>query len=303
MKIIYLPELHLSLEQPVGRLDDATETLFGKLKYVFDYAKKEKAIVVSAGDFFDRPRSWFLLPRIIEFLREYSTVKVYAVFGQHDTYMYHESTRHATSLGSLEKAGLVCILGSDPCSFNDWDVCIYGCNWGEDIPKVKVKSNRDILVIHAPISDKALWYGHDFISAKMFLKKHKEFDTIHCGDIHRQFFIEDKGRHILNAGPLCRREATEYNFTHIPIYFIENDEGILSKVIPHKPSDEVLSRDHIESAESNNLMLQEFIDSMPLRDEIGGKNDVSFRDNLEAFIKSNKIDKEVVRLMSIEMGE
>jgi len=210
MKFILISDLHISLEQPIGRLDNVAVISFHKLNIVLEYARKINAVVVQAGDFVDKPRSWFLLPMLTSCLMKYK-IPIYCVAGQHDVYMYNEETKDNTTLGVLAKAGLVHILNEHPVEIRN--VRIYGASHGQEIP-VPDDGLVNILVVHEPIAME--WAGVDYIDAEVFLKEHKEYDYILCGDIHRKFLIQKNGRTILNTGPMVRRSATEYNFKHAP---------------------------------------------------------------------------------------
>jgi DNA repair protein SbcD/Mre11 len=304
MNIIMVSDLHMDLETPAGRLDDTGETAFRKLEYVLQEAAKRKAIILQAGDFMNKPRSWFLLPRLIDLLKRYG-IPIYCVAGQHDVYMYNEETKDNTSLGVLAKAGLVTILGEKGTIHGN--VVFYGASYGQEIPfpnYTKEKGIRDlnILVVHAPIAEE--WVGGDFIEADKFLKEHTEYDYILCGDIHRRFQVNSGARSILNTGPLVRREATTYNFAHRPymVYLkIEGKIRVLNWIeIPHEPAGKVLTRDHIEREEDKNQMLAEFIER--IESGSGNSDHVSFDQVLQDLLKETKADKKVRAILSEVMG-
>ena len=280
MRLLLLSDMHLLWENPVCRLDNLVEEQFNKLRFVLDYASENELPIIQAGDFFDRPRSWFLLPKVIDLLKEYPNVEISTIYGQHDTYMYSEETRENTNLGILEKAGLV-----------------------------KIRSSLDfkgfkVMVVHAPISDEPLYMGPDneCIDAAKFLKKNKEFDLILCGDIHRQFCIVDKkDRFIINTGPMLRKTADEYNFKHKPSFCVFNTyrRKVNWVEIPHKSADEVISKEHINRKEEIDLLLDDFIDSI--------KNDykattVDLTENIKRFIKENEIDCGTINILSEVMN-
>lgn len=305
MKIAFISDTHLLLNNPVARLDNASEAVFKKLEYVFKYCSINPITpLILAGDITDKPRSWHLLPIISSLFEKYKKVKVYAIYGQHDLYMYSEETKHATILGELSASGLVEILDEDP--IKDWPpksdpIHIYGCSINQEVPKVKNKKNINILVIHAPIAEKALWSTHKYIDAKKFLIENKDYDLIVCGDIHRKFLIKKDNRIILNTGPLIRKSAEEYNFTYKPCFAVY--DTITKKVefieVPHKPAEEVLTRDHIEAEEVKEELLAEFTDALNSDIEL----DMEFTENLMTFIKENDIEIEVKDLLAKELSE
>jgi len=305
MKLVLLSDLHLSWQSPTARLDDVRQTQMEKLEFVLNWAEDNEAVVLQAGDFFDRPRSWYLLPEVMRLLREHEEIcPIYLVYGQHDTYLYSEQTKAATSLGVLAEAGLVEILTRE-YTFIYPNVALYGASYGQEVPVQNDFDEHDscikVLVIHAPISMEAVYPGQDYIYAKKFLALRKDYDLILCGDIHRMAVVQDHGRWLVNTGPMVRRTADKYNFTHKPCFFVyDTDKKDVSMVeIPHKPAEEVLSREHIETKEESNKMLEEFISSV--NSEV--VSDVSFEENLWAFIKGNEIDQEVIDVLAEVMNE
>lgn len=299
MKLILLSDLHISNKNPVSRLDDLLITQYVKLGFVLNYANDCNGIILQAGDFFDSPRSYYTLYQVVSALEKLPNVDILTVSGQHDVYMYHYETFRATNLGILEQVGLVKLLKVDPYSLKGVD--IYGCSWGQDIPKVTNKDKFNILVAHVSVGEEALFPGHEFTDAEIFLRKNKDYNLILVGDIHRQFEVKYKGRRLINTGPMLRREASLYNFGHSPKFVVfDTDTKVLEWVgIPHKPADEVLSRDHLEKNKENKLMLDEFIKSVDTEFEAG----VSFKDNLMLFIKKNQVGSEVVELINQVMQE
>ena len=312
MNLVMLSDTHLLWDKPIGRTDDLKTVQFDKLKFIFDYAKKTEAKIIIAGDVFNKPRSWHLLPMVVDFLKGYdpAEVEVMSIFGQHDTYFYSEDTRDKTNLGVLAKAGLVTILDENERT-RTRSVSFYGCSYGQEIPKVKNKDTFNILAIHAPIAEKALYPNQNYMDALTFLKEHEDFNLIVCGDIHQKFIKEIKertatpeftkgtrGRYIVNSGPLLRKEANIYNFTHKPgFWFFDTDkkETPVFVEVPHSPAEEVLSRTHIEYEKESNEILNDFISSVAKTEVDEGSDFVT---NLWAFTKANNIDQKVVNLLS-----
>lgn len=304
MKFVLLSDIHLSWENSVARMDNLVERQFEKLKFVFDWAEERNIGILTAGDFFNSPRSWYLLPKVIDFLLRRKII-IGTVYGQHDTYLYSEATRDSTSLGILNKFMLVDVLGTESLNTSNQTVALFGCSYGQDMGNFDLgkvsKFKTKILVIHAPITTVPLFPGHEIAYADKFLEKHKEFDLILCGDIHQSFIIEKQGRFIVNCGPMLRREATEYNFTHKPHFLVYDTEALtIDKVIiPHETASKVLSREHIIQEEQTELMLEDFIESV----KTGEVESASFTENLWAFLKDNNIEQDIVDILSEVMEE
>jgi hypothetical protein len=303
-KLALISDMHLLVDNPVARLDDCKEAGYNKLQYVLDWALENEAAILQAGDVCNKARSWHLLSDLLGIFS--SKDKFFCVYGQHDTAMYNEATRKATVLGALAGSGMVRILGDKPRlmysgeGLNDY--YMYGCHYGQEIP-VPVEGNPEfnILVIHAPIANEALWQGQDYWDALTFLKKHKKYKLILCGDIHQKFCVEHEGRYIVNAGPMIRREATIYNFAHHPGFWVWGSAGLSWQEIPHVPAEQVLTRDHIEYKQQAITILDEFIKA--IKADVSEQGDVSFMANLWAFIRANNLDQGVVEEISKTIGE
>ena len=305
MKFVLLSDLHLSWDNPLARMDNLVEVQFEKLRFVLDWSKENGDIpILQAGDFFDTPRGYYILSKVVSVLNSYETFDkdlIHCVYGQHDTYLYSDTTRNSTNLGVINEVDLVHVLGTMWTGERN-NVVVVGKSYGQEFERNDLGYIEDpcvetkILIIHAPISTAPLFPGHEITHADKFLEKHPEFDLILCGDIHRDFIIERKGRFIVNCGPMLRREATEFNFTHKPHFLVyDTEDRTIEKVeIPHELADKVLSREHIEQKEQTETMLEDFIESV----KTGDIESVSFTDKLWAFIKHNNIEQEVVDILS-----
>ncbi|MFA5355260.1 MAG: metallophosphoesterase [Candidatus Paceibacterota bacterium] len=306
MKFILVSDVHLLRQNPVARKDNLVENQFKKFEFILQQARIQKADILCAADFCDIPRSWVLLPRIISLLKDYEDVRLHTVFGQHDTYLYSEETRDRTTLGVLEKAGLVTVLDSSPLQITGEDRCVtlYGCSFGADVP-VPVVSSRstmfNVLVIHASISDRSLYPGQEPTMAKKFLESNKNFDLIVCGDIHRSFMVKAGKRFLFDVGPMLRREATQYNFSHVPhVVFFDTEKLTYEEIeIPHKPADEVLDRSHIDRVVESKDILEGFVSEIESEDT----EKVSFEEILWSLVKANKGSKSVEKVLSETMEE
>lgn len=301
MKLLLISDFHLLFERPVGRLDNSHEAQKRKLKYVFEYAHENNCIILQAGDFFDRPRSWRLLSIYIDFFRFWvgeKGVKVYCVRGQHDMYLYNEETNDRTTLGVLAKMGLVRILGKgEVCDFRSVgkSIYVYGVSYGQEVPDPDTEG-LNILVIHAPILKGKLWAGQqNYDYAPGFLRKHKGYDLILAGDIHQKFIFRVGERIICNTGCVIRKSVDQWE--HRPGFFEYDTEtmNIQWHEIPHVPPEEVMSRVHLEKVEQRNEMLNKFIGAVQSQEvEMG----MSFKENLIDFMEKNKIGRDVKELIA-----
>ena len=287
MKFVLLSDVHLLYDNPIARKDIARETQLEKLSYIFQYAHDNDCVVLQAGDLFDKPRSWRVLSSIISVIK-FTSMPICAVYGQHDMYLYNEENKNSTALGILAAANYIEILDSTTHCYGNCD--IYGCSYGQEVPRVKrVKGRTNILVTHRSISMQVEHGTQDL--AHQFIRKYKEYDLILCGDIHKHFVYKLDGRIIVNTGPLLRKEATQAMVEHHPCFYVfDSNTGALDSVeIPHRPSEEVLSFEHLEKQNRTNKLLEEFVTKIKT-DEVPT---VSFIDNLLNWIEKNNMSDEV----------
>lgn len=304
MRLILLSDLHLTCSNPIARLDNIEETWKKKLEFIFNYAMQNRMAILVAGDFFDKPRDWKTLSEVLKIFSKYDP-EILSVWGQHDMYLYSKD-KSTTSLGILIECGKVEELkkywaGTEDYLGYERMIHVYGASWGQEIPVPDDPKDYNILVIHKDISDSPLFPGHAYTNAEMFLMEHTEYKVIVCGDIHRRFLFKSMDRYIINPGPLLRMEATEYNMSYVPGFLILDTEKNILEIapIPHEPSKVVLSRKHIENKKETETMLDEFIKNV----SVDHKITFSFKENLQNYLKENKIKQTIVDLISEVMNE
>lgn len=311
MKLVLLSDPHLLLDKPKARIDDAVQVARDKFAWVYDFAYKEEATVLIAGDLTDGPRSWQLLPDLTKFYEEvnhwvdwYGT-HTYVVRGQHDTYMRNAGMNKRTIMGVLAEAGFITELGPKPIILNN-EVALYGSNWGDNVIddshfEWSYKPGLiNILVIHAPITDQSLWEGQNYMHAERFIKN-TPYNLILCGDIHRTFAIRHESRWICNTGPMIRKDADLYSFRHRPCVFLYNTAtNELDMVeIPHEPAENVLNRDHIER---DQVRVKSIMDMSSFVEKVkaarsGDYKATTFEENLGQLITAGNPDTEVIKLL------
>lgn len=262
------------------------------MEFIFEQALKFEAVILQAGDLSDSPRDWFVLSCFALLLRKYNEVKFYCIPGQHDTYMRSPIDEAPTTMGVLIKAGLIHLLSSKATVFEDFEgerIKVYGAGWREKIP-IMSGSEKKILVAHASVAEGALFPGHNYIDLYNFLSWEVNSGVILVGDVHRKFQAEVDGRIILNTGPLIRREASEYNMTHDPGFFLydtRNEGSIEHIVVPHKSADEVFSR--IKKKEVNEERKIDLRETIAIIKDLQGDRSINIKNIVAKALESNKI--------------
>ena len=294
MKVIFLSDLHLAWETPIGRLDSVADAGLKKMTFIDEYAERNKIdTALLAGDVFDVKRSWFLLDMYTKFFSS-AHLKYYAVRGQHDSY-YHSLVDTTTIFGVLENAGLIRRLYNNKV-FKYKSINVYGASYGEPVPKI-FTHGFNILVIHKQILMKKIWSGQEDYTDARELIQNTDFDVILCGDAHQKFLHRTSfGRVICNTGPLMRLEATDSMIKHQPEFFVfDTDDSSIERVlIPCRPAKEVLTRKHLEEKQHRSDILSKFIDSALMQ----RTGTVSFDKNLKRYILKNNVSGRVRKILS-----
>jgi DNA repair exonuclease SbcCD nuclease subunit len=295
MKYILLSDCHLCVDKPAGRLDsDMLQVGLNKLDYVFNYAYGNSiSYVLQAGDFVDIKRSWELLSALTSFFEGWQKkgIKMLCVQGQHDSY-FHDMSNQKTIMGVLINAGLVTRLNSTPVYSPDKIFAIYGASFGEDTPKPS-HQYRSILVCHRQIlMNKIYKQQEQYDYAPAFSEQHSEYDLILTGDAHQKYDFKLGGRHICNAGPMMRLEATDAMLNHMPGFYIfdSNKNKLSYEYIPAKKGSEVLSKSHIELQKIRKHNFDDFIDKVKAGDQ---NQSLDFNENLQVVIQQSKASEQV----------
>lgn len=287
-----MSDVHAKYQTPIGRRDNIGEAFESKINFIFRYAKKHGAIILQAGDLNDKARNWEVLHFFVKSLLKYQ-IMMFCVYGQHDLYMRRDPDESPSVLSILMQTRLVFPLGNKPVQSNS-GCSVYGSNWGDKIPTPNENSKRNILVLHAPISKKSEFPGHDYTSPQYFMRKHPGFDVVLVGDVHKKIYYRTGDRYLINTGPLLRVEATKYNMRHRPCFYVydSNKNTIEKVVIPHTPAKEILFRDHIVQKNISTHELEQFAATIKKLPNVGDQR----RKNVIKFIKENAGSKSILKL-------
>lgn len=300
MQYILLSDIHATSKRPIARKDDVMETFFKKFTFILEYAKKHNAIILQAGDFFDKERDWYLLFHMMKLLNKYR-VPIYSVFGQHDSYLYSNIHKTPTTLSILNRTGLVKMLRATPVNI-EGGTKLYGSSWNKSIPKPDEHNPLNILVIHATIYTEPLFPGHKFTRVKRFLRQNSGYKLILVGDVHRQFVYMNQATHIINTGPMLRLDAIEYNTHHKPAAFVYDSEyDTINKIsIPHEEYEKVLDYTHLREADPTIEARTEWI-RLIKRTRLTSPN---IKANIRKAIKENPISRRARQiLLNVMEGE
>jgi len=290
LNILGLGDLHIRATPTKWRTLEYYESLFGKLKWIFDFAVEQKChIILQPGDFLDGPEvPNHTLKRLIQLILDY-TGNVYVVAGQHDL-RYRQLTN--TSLAVLNEANVIEILTDKPIEYEETKlVHIYGASWDAKIPDPIDRNACNILVLHKMIvKDEPLFPEQtDYIKANDFTKQFNDYNLIISGDNHNSFSNITKSNSLINCGSLMRMTTAQYE--HKPcVWLFDTITGeITQRYIPIKPVIEVF-KPEVEELKKHNEKMNAFIKTLT-----SSNLDVqlSFEDNLKLLFDTTKITNEV----------
>lgn len=190
-----------------------------KLAIVGNVARQLGVPVLICGDLCDRSREFMDYWTLRHFLHEEfgkRRVIVRLVRGQHDMFHHNDGDDATTFNAILNDAELdFRILDEKPvalCMVND--IIVYGCGWGEPIPKPFHRDANNVLVIH-----KTMWHTTPVYPGQtdgnvgaMAVRLHElGYKVVFSGDNHKAFDVRVGGVDFHNVGALTRRDVTLAN--------------------------------------------------------------------------------------------
>lgn len=307
MKILLVGDAHITNKNPIARTDNLPLAQRNKFRDITGICDEHDVnMLLLSGDVFDYPyqgyRTFTEYYAYFSFLQEMLGVTTYAVYGQHDLFWNTLESAQSTALGALDALGVVTILGSEPVVFkwgvNPLDyVWLYGASYGEEIPIIKQETGHHILVIHKMLSPRAPWKGakegKDYYKPSIIHDK-TWFDLTLCGDWHGQFMWKSKNNtYVINPGALVRKTGGYVDYDRHPAVVLWNtveksfEEIVLDSA---QPSEEVLTREHIEAVARHTKGIKEFVERL----KAGGSSlGPSYIANLLTTMEKTRIKKSV----------
>ena len=295
MNILCVGDIHIRATSPKNRKDDYVKTLFGKIEQINTIAMDyDCCVVLQSGDLFDSatPPLSILRKSILSLL---DSIPWLVVLGQHDM-RFHNNKKDNVPIGVLEAAETVDVLTAQPHTIDG--LHIYGCSWGEEIPRPKpqVIGTTNVLVMHRMVVDEKLWKAQqDFEWGQHVLRRNPKFNLIVTGDNHH-FFIEKYGKQLLvNCGSLMRTNIDQ--FDHEPAVVVYDTKTCGHTVVPLHvaPAVDVFDLQQAEEVKERNALLESFIEQVgDSRTDPG----LDFLANLEHLTRAKGVPMGVVKCVS-----
>lgn len=294
MKFLLSGDWHFTNKTPSCRKDDYQQAIFNKLSFIYTTAQKTGAYaILQAGDLTDTPfldyNSYISLYKMIKKM-------TYTIYGQHDLRYRNKGNTPLDALHETMDNYLIKIIGKEPWEFDD--VHIYGASYGEDVPVIQNKEVFNILLIHKMLIEKkeADWQ-ESYELGDSFLKQ-LSFDLIVSGDNHKSFYCCHKNRYLFNCGSLLR--STIDQVKHKPhVFLFDTDTREYEQIfIPITHWGKCFDLSSKIKEDEHNEHMETFIHGLTKHKDMG----LNFVDNLFSYMKKNKIETDVEKIIKNNMN-
>lgn len=294
VEFIVCSDLHYRATIPEARTDDYFQAQRTKIMFIKELQEKYDCPVLCAGDVFDR---WNTPPEFEGWAIGIWPKKFITIPGQHDLPQHNRLNFPKSSLHVLWVAEKVDVINYDfeRHYYEIENVLISGFPWGVEPEPYDGDSKKfKIALIHTlTVEDK-----NDFlvekagaITAKSLMKKLDGYDLIVSGDNHKRFVVEGKKQLLINPGSMMRMSANQID--HQPGVYLVNSKLEYEFVPFHFMNQNAITREHLEKQERKDERIEAFVKRINTDYSVS----LSFTDNLEAFIKQNKVRKGVQEIL------
>lgn len=284
VNFIICSDIHYRENIPVARTDDYFQQQRNKIMFIKELQEKYQCPVLCAGDVFDK---WKISPEFESWAIECWPKDFITIPGQHDLPQHNILNFQKSSLNVLWVAGKAVVINYNfERHYEELDgILISGFPWGVEPEKAPKGKRFKIALIHTlTVEDDS-----DFLiekagatSAKQLMKLLSGYDLIISGDNHKRFVRESEKQLLINPGSMMRMTADQYD--HEPGVYLVNRELEYEFVKFPFLKKEVISREHIEKKEKRDERIEAFVKRIDTDYSIS----LSFEENLEAFIATNK---------------
>lgn len=277
---------------PVCRTDNFYETQWKKIAFIKRIqAENGMCPIIHAGDLFHhwKPSPELLSKTIINLPKNF-----YTIYGNHDLPQHSLELLHKSGIHTLRVAGALTVIST-------------GHFGSEDIGEL----NNNVGIWHKFVykkgSDEEGWAvkNNSTILAENVLQKYPKYDIIITGDNHSAFVVkrqDESGKihYLINPGSLTRQTAMQEDFQPRIYIYDKNRKKKLEKIyIPIVKS--AVSREHLDEKQERAEALEVFINQ--LKQEHEWMKSLDFKQNIEMYMQSNKVNKAVRALVYAALEE
>jgi DNA repair exonuclease SbcCD nuclease subunit len=285
LRLVFAADPHVRGTSPQARRDNyltaICEKLLWTVRLVNQYSADGPAALIIGGDLFDSPDASYSVTAQVAQILKASLCPVIGVWGNHDLYGYNPATLDRTPLGLLARLGIIQLLGPDDGYFlPDYSTRITGRGFDWDVDKSIQDYQQKpwsppaavrIHVVHGMAVERQLPHG---IRCTV-LQEVVGTDIVLTGHEHIGYGIRKHGKTCwVNPGALGRLTARVEEMVRKPrvavitVLPVAEQTGKMADYpfnvnlidVPHKPGDEVLSRDALQEVAAHEERLSEFLD-------------------------------------------
>ena len=297
---ILVSDLHLADSIPVSRTDDYITAQINKLAFLQSLSNKNNNCpILCAGDIFDR---WKASPWLCSMAFMHLPRPFIGIPGQHDLPEHSLKEFPRSALGLLAEV-------SDPDEFDI--ITIRAAQRGTQAGETKVVATgipfgelnkfvlnpefersphyRYILMLHELTwQGKApSWDKNGLTDLELLDKFGEHFDLILTGDNHAGFVTRQGDSLLVNPGSMMRKTADQEHYIPRCYLYYADDNTVTHVEYPIEKG--VHNREHIDRKRERDDRTAAYISNIR-QWESGG---LSFKKNLEAFFKENKVTQKV----------
>ncbi len=281
---ILTADIHLTETTPISRTDNYVEAQDRKLAFLKQLETQYDCPVIDAGDIFDY---WKASPWLIAQAYKNLPSEIYTIPGNHDLPEHSMQQYEKSALHVLEVALAIRRLSKTP--YDRHDFTIAGFAYGEKLEDV----NADIVVIHDLVYEgNPPWPNAVGYQPKDLFKIFTKPRLILTGHYHMALVAKSKdGRLVVNPGSMMRMTIVQKDYK--PRCYLYNFDDNEVEPVYFPIEEEVFDGRHIVEPKEKEERLSAFIEKLNMEWDLR----LSFKANLEAFFKENKINKKVEELI------
>jgi len=286
---ILCSDLHLREDTPTCRTDDYWKAQWGKVQWLRKLSLRHNCPILCAGDIFHH---WKPSPYLIRMAHVFLP-KMMVVAGQHDLPQHNLGLLEKSGLGVLEKTGKVYFPAPLDRTIEGYPYgIIQGFSYGEELKPAK-PPYRIAIVHRFTWKGKPPWPGApEEGNVKRVMKELRGFVLIVTGDNHIPFEKRnDQGQLLVNPGSMMRMTADQADH-HPRVYlWYARKNQIIPKYYPIEEG--VICRKHLDEKTERDKRMDAYVSR--LREDV--EISLSFEQNIEEFMRKNKINKHIQRIV------